>query len=108
MKTFLIGSMLFLAVLIGFMLLRAFQGPRFSDRLVAINVISTLCLCEVYLLVVLTGESFLLDIALIYALVSFVTTAVLSRIVVRRQERSPRQRAAVKLLEEEEREADVK
>jgi len=101
MRTFLTGAMIFIAVLIAVMLLRAFLGPRYTDRLVAVNLISTLGLCEVFLLVVLTRESFLLDIALIYALVSFVTTTVLSRIIVRREERSRRQRAATKSLEEE-------
>ena len=43
-----------------------------------------------------TGEGFILDIALIYALVSFVTTTVLSRIIIRRDERGRRQRMAVK------------
>ncbi|MBR5382161.1 MAG: sodium:proton antiporter [Oscillospiraceae bacterium] len=102
MRTFLTGAMIFIAVLIAAMLLRAFLGPRYTDRLVAVNLISTLGLCEVFLLVVLTRESFLLDIALIYALVSFVTTTVLSRIIVRREERSRRQRAAAKKLEDEE------
>jgi multicomponent Na+:H+ antiporter subunit F len=99
---FLTGSMIFIAVLVAAMLLRAFLGPRFSDRLVAVNMISTLGLCEVYLLVILTGEDFLLDIALIYALVSFVTTTVLSRMIIRHEERSRPQRASVKMLEDEE------
>ena len=56
MRTFLTGAMIFIAVLIAAMLLRAFLGPRYTDRLVAVNLISTLGLCEVFLLVVLTHK----------------------------------------------------
>lgn len=104
MRTFIICAMVFLAVLIAAMLIRAFIGPRYTDRLVSVNVISTLGLCEVYLLVVLTGEDFSLDIALIYALVSFVTTTVLSRIIVRREERGRKQKMASVSVEDEEKE----
>ena len=96
MNSFLTGCMIFIAVLMALMIIRACAGPRFTDRLVAINLISTLALCEIFLLVVKTGEGFILDIALIYALVSFVTTTVLSRIIIRRNERGRRQRMAVK------------
>lgn len=107
MNSFLTGCMIFIAVLIAAMIVRACIGPRFTDRLIAVNLISTLGICEIFLLVVKTGEGFVLDIALIYALVSFVTTAVLSRIIIKREERGRRQKSAIKeWVEEDEEESE--
>ena len=66
-----------LALLILATLVRAVLGPRFTDRIVAVNVISTLVIAELMLLSVWLREDFLVDIALVFALLSFLAVVVL-------------------------------
>ena len=56
-----------LALLILATLVRAVLGPRFTDRIVAVNVISTLVIAELVLLSVWLREDFLVDVALVFA-----------------------------------------
>ena len=51
-----------LALLILATLVRAVLGPRFTDRIVAVNVISTLVIAELVLLSVWLREDFLVDV----------------------------------------------
>ena len=74
-----------LALLIMATLVRAVLGPRFTDRIVAVNVISTLVIAELMLLSVWLREDFLVDIALVFALLSFLAVVVASRLVIIRQ-----------------------
>ena len=73
-------ALLILATLVG-----AVLGPRFTDRIVAVNVISTLVIAELMLLSVWLREDFLVDIALVFALLSFLAVVVASRLVIIRQ-----------------------
>ena len=68
-----------LALLILATLVRAVLGPRFTDRIVAVNVISTLVIAELVLLSVWLREDFLVDVALVFALLSFLAVVVVSR-----------------------------
>ena len=70
-----------LALLILATLVRAVLGPRFTDRIVAVNVISTLVIAELVLLSVWLREDFLVDVALVFALLSFLAVVVVSRLV---------------------------
>ena len=74
-----------LALLILATQVRAVLGPRFTDRIVAVNVISTLVIAELMLLSVWLREDFLVDIALVFALLSFLAVVVASRLVIIRQ-----------------------
>ena len=74
-----------LALLILATLVRAVLGPRFTDRIVAVNVINTLVIAELVLLSVRLQESFLVDIALVFALLSFLSVVVVFRLVMSRQ-----------------------
>ena len=74
-----------LALLILATLVRAVLGPRFTDRIVAVNVIGTLVIAELMLLSVWLREDFLVDIALVFALLSFLAVVVASRLVIIRQ-----------------------
>ena len=82
-----------LALLILATLVRAVLGPRFTDRIVAVNVISTLVIAELVLLSVWLREDFLVDVALVFALLSFLAVVVVSRLVAarsgRRREETP-------------------
>lgn len=74
-----------IALLILATLVRAVLGPRFTDRIVAVNVISTLVIAELMLLSVWLREDFLVDIALVFALLSFLAVVVAARLVIIRQ-----------------------
>lgn len=69
-----------LAVMIVLCLIRAVIGPRIADRLVAVNMITTMVTVIIAILSVLKGDGYLVDICLIYAMISFLAVVVLSRI----------------------------
>ena len=62
-------------------LVRAIQGPRYTERLVALNLICTVMVC---ILSYLLEASYLVDVAILYGLLNLLAVAVLSRISVRR------------------------
>ena len=68
------------AVLLILCLVRAVIGPKIADRLVAVNMITTMVTVMISILAVLKGEGYLVDICLIYAMISFLAVVVLSRI----------------------------
>lgn len=61
-------------------LIRCILGPRISDRVLAINQIGTITVIMVALTVVLLSEGALADIALIYAMLSFLAVILLSKV----------------------------
>ncbi len=93
---FFIVIMIILSVIICACFVRAILGPRFTDRLVAANMIGVKAIVFIALLTVFLEESFLADVALIYALLSFLAVVVIARIVVLR-ERSEKSRNIVKI-----------
>lgn len=61
-------------------LVRCIMGPRISDRVLSINLIGTLTVIMVAVTVVMLKESSLADIALIYAMLSFLAVILLSKV----------------------------
>lgn len=55
-------------------LIRALIGPTAPDRITAINIIGTKTLIIITLIARVYGQEYFLDIAMIYALMSFITT----------------------------------
>jgi len=55
-------------------LIRALIGPSAPDRVAAINIIGTKTLVIITLIAFIYNQQFFLDIAMIYALMSFITT----------------------------------
>ena len=74
------GILTIQAILLILCLIRAVAGPRIADRLVAVNMITTMVTVMIAILAVLKQESYLVDICLIYAMISFLAVVVLSRI----------------------------
>lgn len=74
------GILSVLAVMLVLCLIRAVVGPRIADRLVAVNMITTMVTVIIAILAVLKNEGYLVDICLIYAMISFLAVVVLSRI----------------------------
>ncbi|MBQ7246725.1 MAG: sodium:proton antiporter [Lachnospiraceae bacterium] len=73
------GALIWLGLLILAMLIRSIIGPRITDRLLAINMIGTMVICAIAVLSRALGEGFLIDVALIYAMISFVSVLILAR-----------------------------
>ncbi len=63
-------------------LFRAVKGPSTADRLIAINMTGTVVIGMILILTLMLEEGYLADIALIYALLSFLAVVVLARIFV--------------------------
>ena len=61
-------------------LVRCILGPRISDRVMAINMIGTLTIIMVVVFTVYLKEAYLADIALIYAMISFLSVVVLCKV----------------------------
>ncbi len=55
-------------------LVRALLGPTAPDRVAAINIIGTKTLIIITLIARVYGHQYFLDIAMVYALMSFITT----------------------------------
>lgn len=68
-----------LGVGILFALIRAIRGPRTADRIMGINMIGTLSLLSIAVIALLFRESWLLDVSLIYGMISFLAVVVLTR-----------------------------
>ena len=64
------------AILISMLLIlvRALLGPTIYDRILAINTFGTVTVLLIAVLGFLTGRPDFLDIALVYALINFITT----------------------------------
>jgi multicomponent Na+:H+ antiporter subunit F len=67
-------SALAILVAIALALVRAFRGPSLFDRILAVNMIGTHTVLMVAVLGFLNGRPEYLDIALVYVLISFVST----------------------------------
>ena len=74
------GILSVLAVMLLLCLIRAAIGPRIADRLVAVNMMGTMVMVIIAVLAVVKDQGYLMDICLIYAMISFLAVVVLSRI----------------------------
>ena len=70
---FAVASLALLTV-IAILLVRAFIGPTFTDRILAVNSVGTAVVLLIALFGFLTSRPEFLDIALLYALINFVGT----------------------------------
>ena len=61
-------------------LIRAIMGPKVADRLVAVNMLGTMVMVMISTLAVKLNEGYLVDICLIYAMISFLAVIVGTRI----------------------------
>lgn len=74
---------LFVLVLMFFAcLIRAIRGPRIADRIVAVNMMGTMVMVTIAVMSLLLGQGYLVDICLIYAMISFLAVIVLSKMYI--------------------------
>ena len=72
------GALIWLGILLLIMLIRAIIGPRVTDRILAINMIGTMVSSCICILASLLKESYLIDMAMLYAMISFVTVLIMA------------------------------
>ena len=77
---FLVGVLVFLTAGLFFSLLLATRGPRMADRILGINMTGSLTTAAIGVLAVLLEQSWLLDVCLIYCMISFLAVVVLAKI----------------------------
>lgn len=77
---FLLVCMGVIVLLMLLCLYRTVRGPRFTDRIVMVNAISTMVIVLIVLLAVYLNEGFLLDVGAVYAMLGFLSVAVICRI----------------------------
>ena len=74
------SALVVLAALTLLCLVRAIQGPRIADRIVSINMISTMTIAMIAILAIRQKQGYLVDVALIYALIGFLAVVVLCKV----------------------------
>lgn len=70
-----------LGILLFMCLLRACLGPTVADRLMAVNMMGTIVIVIIGILALVMNESYLVDICLIYATISFLAVIVLTKVI---------------------------
>lgn len=76
------SALIWFSLLIFAMLVRSIIGPRVTDRILSINMIGTMVICCIAILSRLLKESYLVDVALIYAMISFISVLILATIYI--------------------------
>lgn len=83
MAKILTFAILFMSCIIVGSMYRAIKGPSAADRLVAINVIGTKTIILLLMVSLLFNENYFVDVALVYALISFVASVVIANYIER-------------------------
>lgn len=73
-------ALVFLAIMVILCLIRAIIGPRIADRVVVVNMMGTMVMVIISILAVLLGEGYLVDICIIYAMISFLAVIILTKV----------------------------
>lgn len=83
------GALVVLILLIGAMVIRSIIGPRSTDRIMSVNMLGTMTICSIAILSVLLDEGYLADVAMIYAMISFVAVLMMASMFVPSKPRAP-------------------
>jgi multicomponent Na+:H+ antiporter subunit F len=76
------GILCALGLLLFLCLIRSVIGPQVSDRIVAVNMAGTITIMIICVLALLLSEGYLVDIALLYAMLSFLAVVLLTKIYI--------------------------
>lgn len=76
----LIGILFLLTAGLFFSLLRAIRGSRMADRILGINMTGSLTTAAIAVLAIYLDQSWLLDVCLIYCMISFLAVVVLAKV----------------------------
>lgn len=90
-----------LVVMLFACLIRAIKGPRIADRIVAVNMMGTMVMVIIATLAFVMKESYLVDICLIYAMVSFLAVIVITKVYIGVYEEKRQELQSGKTLKQE-------
>lgn len=76
----LTAAVIILALLIICSIIRSVLGPGISDRIIAVNMTGTMIIMIIAILSVYLDQNYLVDICLIYAMISFLGVVVLCKV----------------------------
>ena len=79
-QTLFAAALIFLALMVMLCLIRAIIGPRIGDRIVSINMMGTMIMVMIAILAIMLEEGYLVDICIIYAMISFLAVIVLTKV----------------------------
>lgn len=74
-------TILILSVTILLCVYRAIKGPSISDRIIAINLVGTKVISIIIIVSFIFHESYFIDVALVYALISFSASIIISKTI---------------------------
>ncbi len=77
-----IGTLIILGIMLFACLIRAVKGPRIADRLVSVNMMGTMVIVMISILALMLDEGYLVDVSLVYAMISFLAVVVLSKVYI--------------------------
>ncbi|MDD6327761.1 MAG: monovalent cation/H+ antiporter complex subunit F [Eubacteriales bacterium] len=77
---FFMVVLVILALLVLLCLLRAIIGPRVTDRIIAANMLGTMVMVMIGILAIVLDEGYLVDICIIYAMISFLAVVVFTKV----------------------------
>ena len=75
-----ITVLIILSLMVFACLIRAIKGPRIADRLMAVNMMGTIVMVMIAVLALMLKEGYLVDVCLIYAMISFLAVIVLTKV----------------------------
>lgn len=75
-----VASLVILAIFVVLCLIRAIIGPTVADRIVAANMMGTMVMVIIGIFALMLGEGYLVDICIIYAMISFLAVIVLTKV----------------------------
>lgn len=76
----LTGTVIVLGLLVIVSIVRSVLGPTIADRIIAVNMTGTLIISIIAVLSVFLDENYLVDVCLIYAMISFLGVVVLCKV----------------------------
>ena len=76
-----IAAAIALAIFVVIVIIRLILGPTIPDRLVALDTVNTIVIVVMVILGAAFKEVLLIDVAIVYALLSFVTTLFIAKYI---------------------------
>ena len=98
-------TILILLVFMFLCFIRALRGPKVADRIVSINMMGTMTIMIIGILSAYLKESYLLDISLIYAMISFLAVITLTKVYIGAYRQRKEQEKEKRQIEESEEES---
>ena len=84
------GALIVFLILIGAMVIRSIIGPRSTDRIMSVNMLGTMTISSIAILSFILNEEYLADVALIYAMISFVAVLMMASMFIPAKPKKPR------------------